>query len=49
MVQPSSLAQCLLAGQQMKIALQVNGKLRGMIEVDPEILDDDLKALALGH
>ena len=39
----------LLAGQQMKIALQVNGKLRGMIDVDPEILDDDLKALALGH
>ncbi|MSP56699.1 MAG: leucine--tRNA ligase [Myxococcales bacterium] len=39
----------LLAGQQVKIALQVNGKLRGTIEVDPEIGEDELSALALAH
>ncbi len=39
----------LLAGQQVKIAVQVNGKLRATIEVDPDVSDDDLKATALAQ
>jgi leucyl-tRNA synthetase len=37
----------LLAAERVKIALQVNGKLRDTIEVDPEITDEGLERAAL--
>jgi leucyl-tRNA synthetase len=37
----------LLEGEKVPIAVQVNGKLRGTLQVDPDIAEDDLKAQAL--
>jgi leucyl-tRNA synthetase len=37
----------LLEGQKIPIAVQVNGKLRGTLEVDPDTTDDDLQSQAL--
>ena len=39
----------LLAGEQMTIVVQVNGKHRGNLEVDRDIAEEDLKARALAH
>jgi leucyl-tRNA synthetase len=42
-----SFDAALLAAERVKIALQVNGKLRDTIEVDPEISDEGLERAAL--
>jgi leucyl-tRNA synthetase len=39
----------LLAGERIQIAVQVNGKLRANLEVEPDIAEEDLKARALAH
>jgi leucyl-tRNA synthetase len=41
--------ETLLAGERIQIAVQVNGKLRANLEVEPDIAEEDLKARALAH
>ncbi len=39
----------LLAGEQITIVVQVNGKHRGNLAVDRDVAEEDLKARALAH
>ena len=42
-----SYDEALLGGEQIQIAVQVNGKLRANLQVEPDLAEEELKALAL--